>query len=163
MDVYPYIALVAQWIEQQSSDFSLKMGVNMSGTYCVSASPGDIIAVFNDTGEELLKQRIPTKQDFLKRELVGKPITVSEAVKKYGVPQTTILTWIKNGFVSVLERGYRTIIDEADIDYCAMIYQERKQSGIGFRAPLFNEDGLPYKLEHEQLAIYRRNKRLATA
>lgn len=111
----------------------------------------------------MLKQRIPTKNDFLKRELVGKHITVSEAVKRYNIPQTTIFAWVKNGLVSVLEQGYRTIVDEADIDYCAMIYHERKQSGIGFRAPLFNEDGLPYKLKHEQLAIYRRNKRLSTS
>lgn len=133
----------------------------MSGTYCVTAQPGDIIVVLDTSGEELLKQRIPTKNDFLKRELIGKQITVSEAVKKYNIPQTTILTWVKRGLVAVLERGYRTVIDEADIDYCAMIYHERKQSGIGFRAPLFNDDGMPYKLKNERLAVYRRNKRLA--
>lgn len=131
--------------------------------YCVPASPGDIITVINNTGEELLKQRVPTKIDYLKSELIKKPISISEAVKKYDIPQTTILTWVKNGFISVLERGYRTIIDEADIDYCAMIYHERKRSGIGFRAPLFNEDGLPYELKNERLAIYRKAKREAVA
>ncbi len=109
-----------------------------------------------------MHQVMPTKDDLLDKSLIGQPITVTEAVQKYNIPQTTLLEWAKKGIVTVVEKGYRTKIDEADIAYCAKLYHERKNSGIGFRAPLLTDDGLPYELKHPKLAKYRQKKRLNT-
>lgn len=109
-----------------------------------------------------MHQVMPTKEDLLDKSLIGQSITVTEAATKYNVNRDTILTWKKRGIVSVLKDGYRLEIDEADVAYCATIFHERKQNGIGFRAPLLTNDGLPYELKHVKLAQYRRKKRLNT-
>jgi hypothetical protein len=122
--------------------------------------PGSIISVVDKDGKEIMHREMPTKEDLLDKNLIGQPISVTEAVRKYNVPQTTLLDWAKKGIVTIVEKGYRTKIDEAETSYCAKLYHERKQSGIGFRAPLLTSDGLPYELKHPKLAKYRQAKKL---
>jgi len=103
-----------------------------------------------------------TKEQIIKRKhgkLIGNPITVTEAIKKYNIPRSTIINWIDNEYISVIKPGYGMQVNEAEIAYCADVYHERKESGIGFRAPLLDNDGLPYKLKHPALSKYRRRKK----
>lgn len=95
------------------------------------------------------------------RALQGQPITVTEAVERYGVPSRTLLNWKDSQFLTVLaDDGYRLHLDEADVAYCVGVYRQRKASGLGFRgAPLLNEHGAPYQLLQPKLAHYRRRRR----
>jgi len=93
------------------------------------------------------------REDFA--HLEGKPITVSEAAEKYGVPVATIHTWIHREYLSPLgKKGRQREINEAEIAYCAAIYHVRKR--FGTRAPLLNKDGSPYLLRDPELARLRR-------
>ena len=74
--------------------------------------------------------------------LKGTAIWVSEASRKYDIPQPTIFNWTKAGYIARLgEDGYKVFIDEADVAYCAEIYHQRGGQGRW----LFNRDGTPYK------------------
>jgi hypothetical protein len=103
-----------------------------------------------------------TKEQILRRDyanLIGQPITVTDAAEKYGIQRDTILWWKKSGFISVLKDGYRMEVDEADVAYCSKIYNERKNSGTLSGAPLLDNDGLPYVLKHPDLSVYRLKRR----
>jgi hypothetical protein len=76
--------------------------------------------------------------------LKGTPIWVSEASRKYEIADQTIINWARKGFIKFL--GYdknRKLLDEADVAYCAEIYNKRKGQGKW----LFDSKGLPYKLK----------------
>ena len=78
--------------------------------------------------------------------LTGKEISVSEAARKYGVPQPTLGSWAKLGYIKRLsDDGYRVYLNEQDVAYCASVYEERK--GQGKR--VFNRDGTPYRTKAE--------------
>lgn len=96
--------------------------------------------------DEVRNQAVTRKEDLPEYKkhahLKGVPIWISEAERKYRVPNPTISVWVKRGLIKVL--GYeknRKLIDEADVAYCAEIYNQRKGQGKW----LFDENGLPYK------------------
>jgi len=104
----------------------------------------------------------PTRKDIIKRdfpELVGVGITISDAVKKYGIPKNTLINWHKKGYTKTIKSGYGMEIDEADVAYCSRVYNERQAKGIIGGVPLLDENGLPYKLKHPKLSSYRRRKK----
>jgi hypothetical protein len=45
----------------------------------------------------------------------GKPILISEAMKKYGFSTTSIYKWISGGWVKVLQQEPKILVDEGDI------------------------------------------------
>ena len=72
--------------------------------------------------------------------LRGTRIHIREAARKYNVPQTTINQWIRRGLITVLGKDKnKTLIDESDIAYCAIIRKQRPGAGRW----LFNQDGTP--------------------
>jgi predicted site-specific integrase-resolvase len=82
--------------------------------------------------------------------LKGTPIWISEASRKYSVPNPTITVWAQRGLIKFL--GYeknRKLLDEADVAYCAEIYHQRRGQGKW----LFDKDGLPYKPKTGPLAL----------
>lgn len=108
--------------------------------------------------------KVPTRQELIRLKFnnsIGVPITVTDAADKYNVHRNTILFWIKSGYITVIQSGYRSIIDEADIAYCAEIHHQRKQVGSLSGAPLFDKNGLPYELKHPELSKKRKQKPLA--
>lgn len=127
--------------------------------------PGSTIEVRKlPTGEIAVSENAPTqtKEDILKEKyacLIGQPITVSDAADKYNIHRRTILKWKDNGYITVLETGYQMKLDEADIAYCAKIYHERQKKGVGYGAPLLDENGLEYQLKRPGLSHYRRRKK----
>lgn len=132
---------------------NLKPGVKLN----LEILPSGDVAVSNDTPQ--------TKAGLIEEKfshLKNQPITVSQAAEKYGVPRRTILEWKDYGFINVMESGYRMTIDEADVAACFHIYNERKETGLGFSGvPLFNPDGTLYELKRPDLAEYRRRKKQA--
>lgn len=103
------------------------------------------------TREQLIAEKFP--------RLIGKPITLSDASQKYGVPRTVLSTWYyRNSYIEPIDPdAYPKFFDEAQIAYLSEIYARRKQTGS--KAPLLDDNGLPYELKHPELADYRRKKR----
>ncbi len=104
--------------------------------------------------EEVREQAIVRKEDLPEYKkhahLKGVPIWISEAERKYGVANPTISVWVKRGIIKVI--GYdknRKLIDEADMAYCAEIYNQRRGQGKW----LFDKNGLPYKPKTGPLSI----------
>ena len=92
----------------------------------------------------------PKKEDLKEYKqfahLAGEEVSVSDASKKYGVPQPTLGSWAKLGYIKRLnDDGYRVYLNEQDVAYCASVYEDRK--GQGKR--VFNRDGTPYQSKAE--------------
>lgn len=104
------------------------------------------------------KLRAVKREQF--KYLAGQGITVTDGAKKYGVHRTTILNWIRHGYITALKTGYRQVVDEADLAYCFAIYDLRKRHDALFGAPLLDEDRLPYIIKHPFLSEQRRKERL---
>jgi len=120
------------------------------------------LEVIKTASGEIAVSGKPSKDDLIKQKyghLVGKSITINDAAKKYNLHRNTIQDWRYKGYLRVLKPGYRMEINEADVAYCAEIYHERKKTGIGFRAPLLDENGLPYQLKHPKLSEYRKRRK----
>lgn len=110
-----------------------------SGTIRAIKSTGDILVNEDDIYADLPKHERPEYKRVA--HLAGQKLLVSEASRKYSVPQGTISGWIKSGHIAVLDRSTRrTWIDEADIAYCAAIYHANPGQGRW----LFRGDGTPY-------------------
>lgn len=74
-------------------------------------------------------------------KLKGVGIWVSEAQRKYHVPNQTLVRWANGGIIATLGRnGNKRILNEQDVAYCAEIY---RQHNGGQGRWLFNEDGTP--------------------
>jgi len=127
----------------------LPAGVKIEVTKTLGA--GEFIV----TAEKLTKAEIIADKY---PHLVGKPITLSDAAQKYGVPRTTLQKWhYRSNYITPVDpTDYPFCFDEAEIAYLTEIYNRRKITGS--RAPLIDDDGLPYEVKHPELADYRRRK-----
>jgi len=113
----------------------------------VQLPDGDVIVSENSVQEKVRKEDLPEYKKHA--HLIGRPIWLSEAERKYGIPNKTLYRWMKSGIIAFLHSdGYRTFVDEADVAYCAEIY--RKYGTQGRR--LFNPDGTPYRAKTGPLA-----------
>lgn len=95
--------------------------------------------------------RIVTREQF--RKLRDKPITVAQAIEKYGLNSATWSRYIKAGLVRVLTPGYRMTLNEQDVAYCAEVYKMRGKS-----SRIFDAAGRPYQLKRPELKEYRERK-----
>jgi hypothetical protein len=128
---------------------------------------GKIEAVRLPSGEVLVPanndtQKIKSKKQIIAEKfgkLANKPISVSEASKKYKVLGRTIREWISLNYIQIVDDSYPMKIDEAEVAYCADTFHQRKSAGIYSGAPLLDEFGLPYELKHPELSDYRRRKK----
>jgi predicted site-specific integrase-resolvase len=117
---------------------------------------GELLVSDQSLNEKTKEQIIEDKYGHLK----GKPITISEAMDKYRIPQdSTIRRWITKGYIEVVDDGYPMRVDEAEVAYCTSIYHQRQAAGIRSGAPLLNEDGTPYQLKHPELSKQRRRNK----
>ncbi len=121
---------------------------------------GKIEAIQLDGRVAVSEESLKTKEQIIKERfscLVGQPITISEAVEKYHITShQTIRNWVARGYVKVVDGGYPTKLDEADVAYCADVYRQRQALG---GVPLLDETGRPYELKRPELAEYRRRKK----
>ena len=117
---------------------------------------GELLVSDDGLGQTKTKEQI-IEENFA--HLRGQAIAINEAAEKYNLQYMTIRRWIAHGYIEVIDDGYPMKIDEADIAYCARIYQERGRRGTR----IFDENGNPYELKRPKLHEYRRKKRQATA
>jgi hypothetical protein len=98
--------------------------------------------------------QVITREQF--QHLRGQAITVAGAVEKYNLSDRTVRDWIERGHINILKPGYGMVVDEADVAYCAAVYQIQ---GGGRGKRLFDESGQPYQLKHTEWADYQRERR----
>ena len=113
-------------------------------------------------GIQLTEQR--TKQQILEEkypDLIGQPITLTEAAEKYGVGRATIESWhYKSGYIAPIDNdSYPKFFDEAEIAYLADIHKHRRAQRS--RAPLLDDNGLPYQIKDPERAAKVRQQRAA--
>jgi len=133
------------------ADKTLLLEAPNSAKIDISHSPGKDMITVTSSKQELINQKYPA--------LIGQAITVTEAANKYTIGRRTILEWITKGYIKVIKPGYQMTIDDADMAYCAEIYRQRKNNGIGFGSPLLDENGLPYTIKRPDLSAYRRRRK----
>jgi hypothetical protein len=118
--------------------------------------PSGEVLVPADNGTHIITKEQIIEEDFA--ALRGQLITVSEAAEKYDIPRSTIQSWIyRSNYLEPVGDNYPLVVDEAEVAYCVNIYKQRRATGS--KAPLLDENGLPYELKHPDLAAYRRQKR----
>ena len=118
-----------------------------------AAMVGDTVVVqeseVQNSGKPLRKEDLPEWKKHA--HLKGAPIWVSEASRKYDIPHPTISRWVRAGIIKQMGMdGNKTLLDEADMAYCAEIYHSR-DTRQGRR--LFDDAGLPRKPKTGPLAI----------
>lgn len=103
------------------------------------------------TKEQIIKEKYP--------HLAGQNITLSDAAEKYGLPRSTVKSWVyQSKYLAPIDPdAYPMFVNEAEIAYLVDIYNGRKRTNS--KAPLVDDNGLPYKLKRPRLAQYRKNKK----
>ncbi len=126
-----------------------QLGVDLDSIYQLSDEGKLRAAVMTDgsigisqqsVNEMLPKEALPEYQ--LNAGLQGVPISINEAGRKYKLNTSTLTRWMQRGLIRQLGKdGRKTLLDEADVAYCARVY--RQNSGQGKWA--FDDSGRPYK------------------
>lgn len=100
-----------------------------------------MIGISQQSVNELLpKEALPEYKE--NAELQGVSISINEAGRKYKLNTSTLTRWMQRGLIHQLgKEGRKTLLDEADVAYCARVYH--LNSGRGKWA--FDEAGRPYK------------------
>jgi hypothetical protein len=133
-------------------------------------STGDLLVVADKNGNG---QESQTKEEIIADKyahLRGRTISASEASRRYsrihGIPISNQLfsRWGQLGHITVLERGYRLQLDEADVAYCAEIYAQKygEYKGQMSGVRIFDEEGNPYQLKYPEVAEQLRKQRRLT-
>ena len=128
---------------------------------------GELLVVADKNGNG---QEPQTKEEIIAAKfahLREQPISASEASRKYskiqGVPISNQLfsRWGQLGHITVLERGYRLQLDEADVAYCAEIYAQKykEYNGRMSGVRIFDDEGNPYQLKYPEVAEQLREER----
>lgn len=107
-----------------------------------------------DAGRPLTLDEINARLAAVKREnfahLEGVALTLREAEERFGIPAHTIYQWARKGYVRILRQGTSkakpTLVNAADVAYCAKIRQIREEVGILKGSPLLDENGRPHLL-----------------
>jgi hypothetical protein len=133
-----YVPLTKAAIMLNTSMSSLNRMIQ-SGKIKAVEIAGEIAVSENSLLSNLKKEELPEYKKFA--HLAGQAIWVSEAARKYGVPQKTLSRWFERDLIkSIGKDKNRILLDEQDVAYCAEIYNERRGQGKW----IFNPDGTPY-------------------
>ncbi len=126
-----------------------QLGVDLDSIYQLADEGKLRAAVMTDGGvgisqlsvnEVLPKEALPEYQ--VNAGLQGVSISINEAGRKYKLNTSTLTRWMQRGLIRQLGKdGRKTLLDEADVAYCAGVY--RQNSGQGKWA--FDDAGRPYK------------------
>lgn len=125
--------------EQLQLDHASVQHLIESGELYAAVLPGGAIGVSLSSVQALLpREELPDYKEFA--HLKGEAISISESSRKYGIHTSTLTRWMQRGYITKLGKdGRRTLLDEADVAYCAKIYLS--DSGQGKWS--FDEDGKP--------------------
>ncbi len=159
-----FIPLVEAAQKYNLSEKALTQLIQTGKIEAVQLPNGELLVAAESNGHKPKTKEQIIREEFA--DLLGKPISVHEAGKKYEV-LSAIYGWVLAGYIRVIKknikRGQKKLVDEADVAYCATVYKERlkKYGGQLQGVPIFDEYGNPYELKYEDLAERRRIKRQA--
>lgn len=87
--------------------------------------------------------RIEQTEEFKKHEkLIGTPIHLAEACRKYGVALSTMSQWVKRGLIKKLAPDKNKImLNEAYVAYCVDVLRSHDKSKGKW---IFDTNGTPY-------------------
>ncbi len=99
------------------------------------------IGISQQSVNELLpKEALPEYRE--NEELRGTLISINEAGRKYRLNTSTLTRWMQRGLIRQLgKQGRKTLLDEADVAYCARVYHLNSGQGKW----VFDSAGRPYK------------------
>ena len=99
------------------------------------------IGISQQSVNELLpKEALPEYRE--NEELRGTPISINEAGRKYKLNTSTLTRWMQRGLIRQMGKdGRKTLLDEADVAYCARVYHLNSGQGKW----VFDKAGRPYK------------------
>lgn len=128
---------------------------------------GEMLVIADKNGNGHKPQ---TKEEIIATKfahLRGQPLSASEASRRYskihGVPISNQLfsRWSQLGHITVLERGYRLQLDEADVAYCAEIYAQKykEYNGRMSGVRIFDDESNPYQIKYPEVAEQLREER----
>ncbi len=118
-------------IFQSVDEGKLRAAVMTDGTIGISQQ---------SVNELLPKEALPEYRE--NEELRGTPISINEAGRKYKLNTSTLTRWMQRGLIRQLGKdGRKTLLDEADVAYCARVYQSNSGKGKW----VFDQVGRPYK------------------
>ena len=133
-----------------------------------TAPSGELVVVADQNGNN--SQKPQTKEEIIAAKfthLRGHPISASEASRKYSkeykIPMSHALfsRWANLGYITILERGYRLQLDEAEAAYCAEVFAQKYEEYDGQMrgVSVFDENGEPYQLKYPEIAERKRVQR----
>lgn len=104
--------------------------------------PGVVLVNDEDIRANLPREERADYQQFA--NLKGVRIGISEAARKYNLSDSTIRQWMERDLIKSYGRksvrgGHTTLIDEADVAYCAYVRDTKPGKGHW----LFKPDGTP--------------------
>ncbi len=119
--------------------------------------------IFVDTltlPEQILKKEdLPEYKKF--KKLQGIAINLSEAARKYGVPQRTVSRWRIKGLLKLIrEEPNYIFVDEQDVAFCAYFHRQYDNPG-GQR--IFDENGMPRSKVNAKVRVRTRVRTRAIA
>jgi excisionase family DNA binding protein len=118
------------------------------GTIKAATVDGETIVSEASIRELTPKEQLPEYKKYA--HLKGASIWISEASRMYNIPDPTIVRWVAKGIIQRLGTDKnKVLIDQADIAYCAEIYQTHRGQGKW----LFNTDGTPHIAHSEKIQI----------
>ena len=113
---------------------------------------GDMVVSENELEFPVIKNQDELKayKDKHYAELAGEATWISEAARKYDVPNPSVTRWVQAGFIKKMGVDKnRLLISEQDVAFYADVH--KKFGGQGRR--LFDENGLPQRPKTGPLAI----------
>jgi len=109
------------------------------GTIKAAIISGETVVSKASVRELTPKEQLPEYKKHA--HLKGVPIWISDAARRYNIPQVTVSRWVQKGLIKTIGADKNKILlDEQDIAYCAEIHHERGGQGKW----LFKTDGTLY-------------------
>jgi transposase len=113
-------------------------------------------------GTLILRPQPASKEELLAEKyghLRANELSLTQAAQKYDVPRGTIENWIYRAkyLQFSTETTHPKLINEAEMAYLAELYHQRLTTGS--KAPLLDDNGLPYEVKYPELAATRRKRR----
>ena len=119
-----------------------------AGTIKAANISGETVVSEASVRELTPKEKLPEYKKYA--HLKGMSIWISDASRKYDIPNQTIVRWVAKGIIIRLGTDKnKVLIDQADVAYCAEIYHAHPGQGKW----LFNLDGTPYVPRTERVQI----------
>jgi len=138
MDIYlsiPEAASIAQVSVQVLNDLAVTGRINS-----VKTSTGDILVSAKDVKERIITSIADTAKY---SHLVGNPISIAEASRRYRLQHSTLSRWVSKGYITRIgTNGRQVLIDESDVALYAELYHAN-EGGQG--KWIFDKGGLLYR------------------